>query len=110
MVHAHERARGSADDDGVEIPLHACARSLFVKYDVNRNGLLEHDELSRLLKDVRLERFECSPALVARFVAHEFERLDTDGSGACTRIHTYTLRAPTNYTRTHACVHGTHRP
>ena len=34
-----------------------------------------------MLRDARLERFECSPALVERYVQAEFDRLDTDKSG-----------------------------
>ena len=34
-----------------------------------------------MLRDARLERFECSLALIERFVAHEFNRLDVDRSG-----------------------------
>jgi hypothetical protein len=34
-----------------------------------------------MLRDVRLERFECSPALVERYVNHEFDRMDIDSSG-----------------------------
>ena len=37
--------------------------------------------LAGMLRDARLERFDCSPALVERYVQAEFDRLDVDGSG-----------------------------
>ena len=79
VVHAHATYPGDAAEVGM--PLHEIARTLFERYDINRNGLIERAELARLLKDVRLERFQCSPALVSRFCNHEFDRLDIDGSG-----------------------------
>ena len=80
VVHAHTKQQAREQDD-VELPLHHVARILFQRYDLNRNGVIERPELSRLLRDVRLERFECSPSIVQRFMDHEFDRLDHDGSG-----------------------------
>lgn len=58
------------------------ARVLFEKYDVNRNGRLDKVELARVLCDLHLERYDCSPELQARFVDNQFLKLDTDGSGS----------------------------
>lgn len=81
VVHVHQ----AGPEDVVEMPLERTAWTLFERYDVNRNGVIERVELARMVKDVRLERFECSPALIERFVTHEFDRLDIDGSGGIDR-------------------------
>ncbi len=68
----------------VAIHLTTTAQHLFARYDVNQNGRVERQELWRLLRDLELERLHCPPALVERFIEHEFQRLDTDGSqGLC---------------------------
>ena len=80
VVHAHD-----VDADAeVQMPLTDTARTLFERYDLQRNGVIERAELLRMLHDVRLERFQCSNALVEQFAAHEFARLDLDGSGGVT--------------------------
>ena len=48
---------------------------------MNRNGRLERHELVRIIKDLNLERLQCSELLIERFVEAEFCLLDTDGSG-----------------------------
>jgi hypothetical protein len=87
VVHAHDVAAlsdlASAD---VYLPLTGPSQRLFDKYDVNRNKRIERPELARLLLHARLERLrelgcDCSDALVARFVEHEFARIDRDDDG-----------------------------
>ena len=77
VVHAHDADMMSSG----EMPLVDTSTALFERYDINRNGLIERAELTRMIKDIRLERFECSSALIERFAAHEFDRLDLDTSG-----------------------------
>ena len=56
VVHAHD-----VDADAeVQMPLTDTARTLFERYDLQRNGVIERAELLRMLHDVRLERFQCS--------------------------------------------------
>eukprot|EP00966_Prymnesium_polylepis_P303695 7015449-Prymnesium_polylepis.1 len=110
VVHAHEAHQGAGDSAAIELQLDHTAKILFERYDINRNGVIERPELSRapahshqmcqcgldrwacgstlrspvvagMLRDARLERFDCSPALVERYVQAEFDRLDVDGSG-----------------------------
>ena len=81
VVHAHtisSEARSAASE--LAISLTKTAEHLFERYDVNHNGRVERRELARLLRDLRLERLDCPPELVERFIEGEFRRLDVDGS------------------------------
>lgn len=51
------------------------ARFLFDMYDVNGNGRIEHLELLRLHRDLRLDELDCSEQLIERFVDVELARL-----------------------------------
>ena len=75
VVHVHN------GDSSSPLLQHHTSRILFARYDVNRNGRLERHEVARMLVDLQLERFQCSPQLIDRYVDNELDQLDTDGSG-----------------------------
>ena len=62
------------------IALTRTAEFLFLRYDVNSNGLIERKELARMMRDLKLEQLNCPTALIDRFIEGEFERLDQNGN------------------------------
>lgn len=75
VIHVHK------NNSGEGMQQYHTSKVLFDRYDVNRDGRVERHELARMLTDLRLERFDCSPQLIDRFVDRELQRLDSDGSG-----------------------------
>ena len=68
------------DPNMLKVPLRRVGRLLYTRYDVNDNGRMERHELKRMMRDLHLERLDCSPQLVERFIEAEFQRIDFDGS------------------------------
>ena len=75
VVHVRE---GDSQEDVQQTHI---GRTIFARYDINRHGRLDRNEFGRMFRDLRLERFECSPLLVERYIDHEWQRLVSDSSG-----------------------------
>ena len=81
VIHVRSASQGARIGSEIPAAVSGFARLLFSYYDVNGNGRIERRELKRVIEDLHLERVNCPPQLVTRFVEAEYQRLDVDNNG-----------------------------